>query len=81
MLLKLWSLFIKEYTGITNEDELNKYEQKLKFYALIRSLPGITFSELVPKEVLIKLTNEVSNSFLNGYDIMSKSLSLKKTIK
>lgn len=81
MLLKLWSLFIKEYTGITNEDELNKYEQKLKFYALIRSMPGITFSELVPKEVLIKLTKEVSNSFLNGYDIMSNSLSLKKTIK
>lgn len=78
MLLKLWNLFIKEYTGITNSDELSKYEQKLKFYALIRSIPGITFSELVPKEVLNKLVNEVSNAFLQGYDIMSNNLSLKK---
>ena len=78
MLLKLWDLFIKEYTGINNKEELNKYEQKLKFYALIRSMPGITFSELVPKEGLIKLTKEVSDSFLKGYDIMSNSLSLKK---
>jgi len=78
MLLKLWCLFIKEYTGITDSDELNKYEQKLKFYALIRSIPGITFSELVSKEVLNKLTNEVSNAFLQGYDIMSNNLSLKK---
>ena len=73
MLLKLWDLFIKEYSGITNEEELNKYEQKLKFYALIRSIPGITFSELIPKGVLIKITQEVSNAFLNGYDIMSKT--------
>lgn len=78
MLIKLWSLFIKEYTGITNKDELNKYEQKLKFYALIRSIPGITFSELVPKEVLTKLTKEISNSFLEGYDTINKSISLKK---
>ncbi len=78
MLLKLWSLFIKEYTGITDKDELNKYEQTLKFYALIRSIPGITFSELVPNEMLIKLTQEVSDYFLKGYDIMSNNLSLKK---
>ena len=78
MLLKLWSLFIKEYTGINNKDELDEYEKKLKFYALIRSIPGITFSELIPKDVLIKVTKEVSDSFLKGYDTMNNSLCLKK---
>ena len=78
MLLKLWGLFIKEYTGINNKDELDEYEKKLKFYALIRSIPGITFSELIPKDVLIKITKEVSDAFLKGYDTMNNSLCLKK---
>ena len=70
-LSKLWNVFIQEYTGITDKNEQQAYEQKLKFYALIRSLPGITFSELVPKEVLPHLTQEVSKAFLGGYDIVT----------
>ena len=68
-LLKLWDVFFQEYTGITDKSKLAEYEQKLKFYALIRSLPGITFSELVPKEALPHLTQEVSKAFLRGYDV------------
>lgn len=70
-LTKLWEVFIQEYTGITDKNKLEAYEQKLKFYALIRSLPGVTFSELVPKEILPHLTQEVSKAFLRGYDIMT----------
>ena len=70
MLLQLWDIFFKEYTGINDKDSLISYEQKLKFYALIRTLPGITFSELIPKEILIKLTKEVEEAFLLGYDKM-----------
>ena len=68
-LSKLWNVFVQEYTGITDKSKQQAYEQKLKFYALIRSLPGITFSELVPKEVLPHLTQEVSKAFLLGYDV------------
>ena len=81
LLIKLWNIFIKEYTGIIDDNQLIEYEQKLKFYALIRSLPGITFSELIPKEIIQQLANEVSNAFLHGYDILchSKNKSLMKT--
>lgn len=77
-LSKLWNIFIQEYTGITDKSKQQAYEQKLKFYALIRSLPGITFSELVPKEILPRLTQEVSKAFLHGYDIVT---SLEKSKK
>ncbi len=68
----LWDTFIQEYTGVTDKEELNEFEKKLKFYALIRSLPGITFSELIPKDKVPYVAKEVSNAFLKGYDLLMK---------
>ena len=66
LLEKMWNIFIRSYTGISAERELGEYEKKLEHYALIRSIAGITFSELVPKEALPQLTMGVSEAFL-GY--------------
>lgn len=65
----LWDIFIQEYTGITNKEELIALERRLKFYALIRSLPGITFSELIPKDKIPYLAEKISNVFLKEYDV------------
>lgn len=70
-LLKLWNTFIQEYTGINNKDELNEYEEILKFYALIRSIPGVTFSELVPKEILPIIVNKIETDFLSRYELLN----------
>lgn len=66
LLSSVWDVFIHEYTGITDENELAKYENKLKFFAIIRSFAGVTFSELVPKETLPALTKNISEAFLRG---------------
>lgn len=66
LLEKMWDIFMRSYTGISDEREQREYEKKLEHYALIRSIAGITFSELVPKEALPQLTKGVSEAFL-GY--------------
>ena len=65
---RFWNVFIREYTGMDDEKALAAYEEKLKFYALVRTLPGITFSEIVPDEVRPRLVQEVTAAFLRGYE-------------
>ena len=68
LVTQVWDVFIRDYTGMRDPEQIKAYEQKLKYYALIRSFAGITFSELVPKEILPKLTADVANVFLTGYE-------------
>ncbi|MCR5293081.1 MAG: anti-sigma factor antagonist [Eubacterium sp.] len=70
LLMRLWNIFIRSYTGITDEGEMRDYERKLGHYALIRSIAGITFSDLVPEKELSRLTKEVSEAYLR-YDRQS----------
>ncbi|MBR3133084.1 MAG: phosphotransferase [Clostridia bacterium] len=74
----LWDKFIGEYTGITDKDQMIGFERKLKFYSLIRSLPGVTFSDLVPKDKLPFITGEVSQAFLTGYELFTKDRNSKE---
>ena len=65
---RFWNVFIRDYTGMDDEKALAAYEEKLKFYALIRTLPGITFSEIIPDEIRPRLVQEVTAAFLRGYE-------------
>lgn len=69
---RFWNVFIRAYTGIDDEKALAAYEEKLKFYALIRTLPGITFSEIIPDEVRPHLVQEVTAAFLRGYERLER---------
>ena len=53
-------------------EALAAYEEKLKFYALIRTLPGITFSEVIPDEIRPHLVQEVTAAFLRGYEQLER---------
>ena len=64
----VWDVFIREYTGITDDNELQKYENRLRFYSIIRSFAGVTFSELVPGEALPELTKNISEVFIHGLE-------------
>lgn len=68
LLNRFWNVFIRDYTGIGDDEALAAYEEKLKFYALIRTLPGITFSEVIPDEIRPRLVQEVTAAFLKGYE-------------
>lgn len=59
MLLRLWDVFIRAYTGITDQEELDAFVSKLKFFAKIRSIPGITISALITVEEKKRLVSEV----------------------
>ena len=71
LLGRVWNVFMREYTGLSDEKELAEYEMKLKFYSIIRSFAGVTFSELVPKEALPHITKEISEAFLAGLEKMN----------
>ena len=61
---RFWNIFLRNYTGIKNQKDLEEYEQKLHTYALLRSLPGITFSELISEEMRPRLVKMVTEDFL-----------------
>lgn len=61
---RFWDVFIRRYSGITDEAAITQLEQKLKYYALIRSMAGITFSELIPEEARPSLVKQVTEAFL-----------------
>ena len=73
LLNRFWYIFIRDYTGIGDDEALAAYEKKLKFYALIRTLPGITFSEVIPDEIRPHLVQEVTAAFLRGYEQLERT--------
>ena len=73
-LKRLWKAFVCEYFGTKDEGEIAKIEGILKYYAIIRSLAGVTFSDVLPDEVKKKLTQEVQAAFLSLYDKYGNTL-------
>lgn len=64
--LRLWDLFIRAYLGTEDVGRIAAYEEKLNFYVLIRSLAGVTFSEVIPEEKRVKATAMLSAALLDG---------------
>ena len=62
---QFWNHFIRNYAGIMDNRTQEEYERKLRAYALLRSLPGVTFSEVVPDEIRPKLIEKVTEEFLS----------------
>ena len=73
-LKRLWNAFVREYFGVSGEGEVAKIEGILKYYAIIRSLAGVTFSDVIPAPVRQKLTQEVQTAFLTLYDKYGNTL-------
>lgn len=64
----LWGSLIRSYLGTDDEEMIGKAEGVLGFYALIRSMAGVTFSELVPSEDRPSTTATIQEVFLRSYD-------------
>ena len=65
-LLRVWDVFLRSYLGTNDPEQIEAIQRKLHFYVLIRSLPGVTFSELVPEEKRGPYTAVLGNEFLKG---------------
>ena len=48
--VRMWDIFIRDYLGTDDDKAVAELEESLKSYALIRSLGGIVFSDVIPEE-------------------------------
>lgn len=65
---RVWNTFIRAYYGMDDDARIAEIERRLMFYAVIRTIPGITFSEAIPDEARPMLAKQVSDFFLREYD-------------
>ena len=72
LLAHVWDVFVREYYGTQDDQEIQRIEQKLKFYAIIRSMAGITFSSVLSDEERRKTADEITTAFLRGWDAMRR---------
>ena len=68
LMLDTWDIFVREYFGIQDPEEIRKIEEKLRFYAIARSMAGVTFSDLLPLPVRKELSIQVNESLLAKVD-------------
>ena len=54
--------------GYCREERLKRLEQLLRFYCMIRSFAGITFSELIPDEERRSIATQMSALFMGQAD-------------
>jgi uncharacterized protein (TIGR02172 family) len=74
LLSRVWDIFLRTYLGTDDPQALENVEKVLKYYAIIRSLPGVTFSALIPDAARGQVTQQVQAFFLQAYDTFGSSL-------
>ncbi len=72
LIQKTWSVFVREYYGSDDPQVIQMIENKLHFYVIIRSMAAVTFSDLIPKEKVSKVTEQISNTFMAHVDAVMK---------
>ncbi len=80
LLTRVWDSFIRAYLGTEDAQVIENVENVLKYYALIRSLPGVTFSELIPAEARGPMTQQIQSFFLRAYDRFGGSPEILNTV-
>lgn len=63
---RVWDSFIREYLDSNDDATIAAAEQRLKFYGIIRTMGGITFSKALPDSERAAFANKVSEIFLAG---------------
>ena len=68
LLARVWNVFVRTYFGTDDEQKIAVIEQRLKFYAIIRSMAGITFSSVLTDDERRATADEITEAFLRGWD-------------
>jgi uncharacterized protein (TIGR02172 family) len=72
LLARVWNVFVRTYYGTDDDQEIARIEQRLKFYAIIRSMAGITFSSVLTDEERRETADQIMAAFLHGWDTFVK---------
>ena len=66
----MWHVFVREYYGTCDDQAIERIEQRLKFYAIIRSMAGITFSSVLTDDERRKTADDITAAFQRGWEAM-----------
>ena len=69
LLARVWHVFVRAYYGTEDDQQIAAIEQRLKFYAIIRSMAGITFSSVLTDDQRRALADEITQAFLRGWEV------------
>ena len=65
---RVWDIFIREYFETDDAERLADITKLLRFYCMIRSFPGIVFSEIVPADRKEEIAGKMSAYFMENVD-------------
>ena len=63
---RMWKIFISDYLGTDDSGKIACAEITLHSYALIRSLAGVSFSNLIPEEMRKEMSVKIMGDILEG---------------
>ena len=66
--IRMWNIFIRDYIGTNEKKVIEEFERSLKCYALIRSIGGMTFSDVIPDEKRRIFSAYIMKEFLTSYE-------------
>ncbi len=66
--IRMWDIFIRDYLGTNDDKAIADIEESLKNYALIRSLGGIVFSDVIPEEKRRFFSSLIIKDLLGGIE-------------
>lgn len=72
LLARVWNVFVRTYYGTDDDQEIARIEQRLKFYAIIRSMAGITFSSVLTDDERRETANQIMAAFLHGWEMLAR---------
>lgn len=73
LLSRVWDVFVREYYDEQAGQAIEAIERKLRFYAILRGLAGVTFSEVLSEDQRQVAIEQISAAFLSGYAAFERS--------
>lgn len=71
--IRVWDTFVRVYYGTDDPAQLQAIEQKTRFHMILRSLAGITFSEVIADDKRRQTAALLSNALLQGMARMANA--------
>lgn len=64
--IRVWDTFARTYFGTDDPEQLEVIERRLKFYTILRNMPGVTFSKVIAEEDRQRYAAFLSKVLLEG---------------
>ncbi len=64
--IHVWDTFVRAYYGTDDPLEIEAIEQRLRFYMILRSMAGVTFSDVVSDDMREELAGLISKALMEG---------------